>query len=574
MRTCGFCGIVLLVGNVFFTCASSAQDIKSRGFKSKSAQKEKANAELVAEVTSIVGEKLEGFLELRSSKNGFPLIMPIRNGRAYNYIPSGDYSVSTHVYANKVPIVVDIRPLTVTADRLNTLSLSILEGATGERSLLSFDQDRDQVLDKVEVEQETDPLNAASVPNTKVYEWDNQLKSNEAGWIRGDLQTHSSHGIGKESVKKLIQRAEKSGIDFLSITDRNTMGSINDPDYKSDSLILVPGMEWGNEEKGIALLYGPRTFHRVPNTNEEAQYKMARVQAEGGVFSIGHPCFPITSWNWPIHSPNAVQVWCMDWREIPPMQLAQVAEEFKAYSTIIDNRNNREIIKWKHAMARAANNQSLSSNGQSVLYYDLELNQGLRAAAIGGSNSGNPGRPIGAPITYVFVRERSVSGILEGLRNGWTYVSKNIDGPTINWYGDIFADGQADITIGGTIPLDETTRFLVHVKKAKGKRFEILLNGLPIRSLNIPSDDWKHTFSQTPSAYAVYRICILDQVGEDTEPGFGYRDMSLLTSPIYAQGVISDTSNTNNDGWVSIENEWTDPKFLVEHMRELVNQQR
>jgi hypothetical protein len=569
MRKYGFYGILVVASNVFFIGYSDAQKSQKRGFFSKPDAEVQADADFFADVSTVVGQKLNGFLELQGSKRNLPIVIPLRNGLAEDEIPGGDYSVVTHVYDNNVPIIVDIRSMNIRSGELNTLSLSVLEGATGERSLSSFDQDYDQVLDKVEVEQKTDPRNATSTPFTKTYEWDNQLKSNKAGWVKGDLQTHSTYGIGKESVEALIRRAEKTGIDFLAITDRNTLDSTSDPYFKSDSMVLIPAMEWGNDEKGIALLYGPRTFPQVPKSNEEAQYKMIRLQVEGGIFGIAHPCFPITSWNWPIQYPNAVQVWCMNWREIPPMRLAQVAEPFKGFTTIIDKEKNREVIRWKHAMARAANNQMLSSNGQSSLYYDLELSRGLRASAIGGSNSANPKRPIGAPLTYIFVREKSLNGILEGLRNGWTYITKDKNGPTIDWYADIFDDGIWDITIGGAIPLNQDTRFQVKIKNANGKRFEILLNGLPIRSTIITSNDWDYTYVQNPDSYAVYRIRILDQPEEELPPGYGLRDMLLLTSPIYAQGVISDTANTNDEGWVQIENEWVDPEVLHEHIREL-----
>jgi hypothetical protein len=569
MRTYGLYGIWVLVINIFFSFECDGQTPKKRGFLPDSGKVIQSDSELFVDVSTVIGQKLNGFLELRGSNHKQPIVIPIRNGQGEDKIPSGEYTAFTHVFDNKVPIVVDIRSLTISPNQLNTMSLSVLEGSSGNRTLSSFDQDYDQILDKVEVEQETDPRNAASLPRTEVYQWDNQFKSDAPGWVRGDLQTHSSYGVGKESVERLIRRAERSKIDFLSITDRNTLDSTSDPKYKSNSLILVPGMEWGNDEKGIALLYGPRTFPKVPTTDEEAQYKMIRLQAEGGVFSIGHPCFPITSWNWPIQFPNAVQVWCMDWRKIPPMTLDQVAEPFKGFTSIIDTEKNREVKKWKHAIARAANNRTLSSNGQSALFYDFELNRGIRAGVIGGSNSGNPNIPIGAPLTYIFVREKSLTGILEGLRNGWTYISKDTDGPTIDWYADIFNDGQWDVTIGGTIPLNEDTKFQVKIRNAKGKRFEILLNGLPIRSTNITSDKWEYTYVQNPDSYAVYRIRILDQTPEELPPGYGLRDMLLLTSPIYAQGVVSDASSSNNEGWVQIENEWVDPKILHQHIRNL-----
>src|SRR5687768_4516500 len=71
----------------------------------------------------------------------------------------------------------------------------------------------------------------------------------EGRWYAGDLHAHSQHSDGDSPVADIVQRAEDVGLDFFVITDHDS--SMNgqtphwfDPDYRSDQLILLYGIEW------------------------------------------------------------------------------------------------------------------------------------------------------------------------------------------------------------------------------------------------------------------------------------------------------------------------------------------
>ena len=71
----------------------------------------------------------------------------------------------------------------------------------------------------------------------------------EAAWYKGDLHCHSTHSDGDSSVADVIRSAEERGLDFFVITDHDgSMRGVpthwHDPDYRSERMILLYGVEW------------------------------------------------------------------------------------------------------------------------------------------------------------------------------------------------------------------------------------------------------------------------------------------------------------------------------------------
>ncbi|HEY4150883.1 MAG TPA: PHP domain-containing protein, partial [Chitinophagaceae bacterium] len=72
-------------------------------------------------------------------------------------------------------------------------------------------------------------------------------------WLKGDLHLHSSHSkdASNNSVGKIIAFALSAGMNYICITDHdNHVGgdvahnTWADPEFKSDSLLLLYGAEW------------------------------------------------------------------------------------------------------------------------------------------------------------------------------------------------------------------------------------------------------------------------------------------------------------------------------------------
>ena len=499
-----------------------------------------------ARIVDILGRKLAGKLVLLNPDGTRAGEIAVPEGEAIMEHPSGNYRVYTYVFEDEVPYLVDIQEIVIRSGQRSEITVELLEGSSGNRPIRAFDQDFDLALDRVELEAGTALDDARSVPGQSAYDWPSPVLSDEGAWYRGELHAHSEHGRGEESVAKLIRRAEKLKLDFLAITDRNTLAAPLDPAFRSDSVVLIPAMEWGDDERGQALIYAPATFPEYTQSYAEAQAMAIRVQAQGGIFTIAHPSFPIGAWQWGIQYANAVEAWCRGWRKIPPLQLEQLDEKWK----------RREDGRYVYSIGIAAATQGFSANSQSTLFWDLELVRGMKSAVVAGSNSASPKVPLASPVTYVYAREKSLKGILEGLRKGRTFVSRDLDGPTIEFQADVLVDGSIDVGIGGIIPVNRPSRLIVGVEGALGARMDILLNGYPIRSMPIRSNKLYYSMEQQPDVVAVYRVRIVKAA---EEYGFGPTELLAMSSPIYAQSYVVEESDGER-GWIDVEHQYEDPR--------------
>ena len=498
-----------------------------------------APVNLEIDVSDVVGHDMASEIELQGGGLKEPNYIEVPKGHLKTHVPPGNYKAYVYVYVLEVPWLVDVQDLAVKDNDRAYLAVSLLEGS-GERPLMAFDQDHDFAIDRVETKCKTDPADAVSIPGREKLPFNDAVLAKKEGWYRGELHAHSQHGTGKETTGQLVRRAEKAGLDFLAIADRNTVAACKDPEYKSDSVVCIPAMEWGSDDKGVALLYGMRTFPRYVKSPSQAQALVDLVQAQGGFFCIAHPCFPTAPWQWELSYVNGVEVWCREYNGVPPLSLEKLGEDLK------------ERIKGKlvHSIAFAAASESaanldglpedmkvqagLSANGQASVFYDAELVRGLKAAAIGGSNTSSPEVPMGAPVTYVYAIEKSARGIVNGLRRGRTFVSCGLDGPTLSFTADVLKDGVVDASLGGIVPLGVPTHFSVGVKKAKGKELQVLCNGRQFVSKTIDSDAAAVEFDDTPASYTEYRVRI---TGKPKQDRFGLIDVYALSSPIYAQDL-------------------------------------
>jgi hypothetical protein len=478
-------------------------------------------------------------------------------------VPIGEYRAYVHVEdEGGVPVLVEVQDIRVATEETTYLLVNLLEGAGGLLYLREFDSDGDLAIDRVELACGTDMYNAAQIPGRALLPLDDRVLEKEGRWYRGELYARSRYGEGSESVAQLVRRAEKAGLDFLAIADRNTMASVFDPEYHSESVVLIPALEWGTREKGSALIYGPRTVPDSPSSFAAAQAECFRVQAQGGLFAVAHPCFPDGPWLWGLSHVNAVQVWCRDWRAVPPMLLDQLPEDMRV----------RDKGKLVHSIAAAANSAklaALSANAQAERFYDYELVRGLMASVIAGSASASPKVALGQPITYIYANEKSLRGLMDGLRMGRTYVSHGPKGPHVFFSARILG-GQTTVPAGGVVPLDIDVILDVEVLDAKGKKVQIFFNGRPILTKIIDSNVYRIGMSDHPIFPGAYRVRVIESP-EKGQAGVGDLNILALGSPIYAQDITKALLWQNPDldvdkTWIRIESDDTPAIDLPEDL--------
>lgn len=483
------------------------------------------------DVTDVLGKYWSARVDLLDLEEGKRYRYDFPEGKGEKQVPIGNFRAYIYAYDNGVPVMVQIKDITVKENEPVFLPITLLEGTTGPLVLRDFDSDCDLVLDRVEIDSGTDPYNPTDVPGKKTIPVENKVLLNKPGWYKGELCSFSKYSIGSENVNELIKRAEKDGLDFLAITDINTLKSIEDPEYHSDKLVLIPAMKWGNEEKGYALVYCPRTPLDTPTTIPEAQAECIRVQAQGGIFAIAHPCFPVGFWQWGLNYVNAIQVWCREWRAVPPLTLDKLDDWIK------EKKDGRFVYSLAAAV-NESNIASVSANSQASRFWDYEIARGAMTCGIAGSHSSSPSVPLGKPITYVRAENKSLAAILDGIRLGRTFVSSGTGGVKLAFIADTLADNKIDVGIGGVVPLDLDIRFEAIVTNAKGKKLEVLFNGRPIVIKIIESDNFTLRFTDKPVRSGAYRLRVIGPP-EQPSKGFGDVEVYAMTSPIYAQNITS-----------------------------------
>ena len=542
---------------------------RSNGNNARSLVGVRESSNFSVSIKDILGKPKHGRITVRNLDSPGGTVIPVLDGAGSASLSAGEYVARIEVFDGLVPYLVSIQEFEVRAGEPALLSHEVLEGASGGRSLGAFDTDGDMVIDSVEVALGSDPNSAMSIPGTRTHIWPAQVKSGEGAWYRGELHARSEYGLGTESVAAVIKRAERAGLDFLAILDRNTLGSALDDDYESKSVVLIPGLEWGDEENGVSLVYAPGSKPPIVSSNEEMNAYARLIQSQGGLVFAAHPCFPTAPWNRQIHNLNGVQAWSMGWNAIPPIGTVQLKNEY--LERLPDTEFQGEIVKGDYVfpMARAANIPMLSANGQATAFWNFEMSYGRPLTLIGGSQTGTKKVEIGEPLTYVYAHEKSLEGILEGLRLGRTYVSSGEDGPQIEWIGDIFNDGSIDVSTGGIVPVDHPTKYYARVRNAKGSKLEVMINGVSALESEIELDDWIFPYVFTPEQYEVYTLRVL---GEPNGEGFGITNVVAMSGAIYAQGIVPDDSAgkaIGSDGWVKIENEYVAPQQIDAFMEQL-----
>jgi hypothetical protein len=501
------------------------------------------------QIRDILGQPLKSRVRLVDANGALLARFEAPEGTGSFSFRAGRYTALVDVYDDGVPILVHVAPLDLSGSGTGSIEVSVLEGS-GSRNLAQFDRDLDLALDSLEAEQGTDPEDARSTPGSSVYTWASPVLSDKGGWYGGELHAYSKYGPGSESVARLIRRAESTGLDFLAIADPGSVAAALDPDFTSQKLVLIPAYEWGTDELGSVLVFAPDEVFARDVSRTEAQALAVRLQARGGLFSIAHPASPDRPWNWGLNYFNGVEVWWRDWRRLRPIGLANLSDEW---------RSRDEEGDFKYPIAVAAATRGLSGNGQATIFYDIATTHGMKAAVTAGTGSKGRKERLGSPVTFVYAREKSLNGMLEGIRKGRTYVSKSIDGPFIEFQADILSDDQIDVGMGGIIPINVKSRFIAGVSGAKGAQLEVLMNGYPIRSQPIESDKLTMSFEDVPNAFGAYRMRIVDS--PDKREGYGFSEVLAMSSPIYAQSYfVEGGPDAGRDGWIEVPSNYREPR--------------
>lgn len=144
-------------------------------------------------------------------------------------------------------------------------------------------------------------------------------------WLVGELHSHSEHSDGGVTVLDAIHRARAGGLDFLAITDHNTI-SQNTIRPDDPGILVIPAMEltsfWGHTNfLGLAK---PVADWRCRGPHEVVD-RMAEARANGATIVINHPFQNSAGGKWQsgFDGPfDALEIWNGLWTPMNAQALA------------------------------------------------------------------------------------------------------------------------------------------------------------------------------------------------------------------------------------------------------------
>ena len=223
-------------------------------------------------------------------------------------------------------------------------------------------------------------------------------------WLAGDLHAHTVHSDGTMTVAELARFAAGRGLDFLAVTDHNTISHHPElpPAAAVHGISLLPGQELTTGQ-GHANAFGDIGW---VDFREPPDEWLAATEQDGGLLSVNHPYGGQVSWTAPMkRRPPLLEVWHWSW---------------------LDPHWTTPLAWW--------------------LAWDPT------AVPVGGSDWHRPGSdaPPGSPTTWVECSGDEPEEVLDGLRAGRVSISAQRDGPVLlRMDGEFVAVGAEGATLAG-----------------------------------------------------------------------------------------------------------------------------
>ncbi len=305
-------------------------------------------------------------------------------------------------------------------------------------------------------------------------------------WYRGDFHMHDAHSDGaclsQSGLKvpcplyKTVEAAVARHLDFIAITDHNTVAHFNDERELQpffDQLLLIPGREI-TTFYGHANVFGTTGFidFRLGSPSLPDMNALIRqINQLHGLLSINHP-----------GAPTGASCMGCGWN---------------APATDFANVNAIEAI----------NGDSMDGPHSGIAFWQSKLNAGYRLTGIGGSDNHDAALPpaakaaIGHPTTVVYADNLSDRAILDGVRAGHVFV--DLEGTNSRGIEFTAAAGTATAAMGDKLvaPAGQTIHFTLTLRNLEGAVPEIVHDqpnrlqfGKSGTGFEITSDGKRHWF--------------------------------------------------------------------------------
>jgi len=321
-------------------------------------------------------------------------------------------------------------------------------------------------------------------------------------WYRGDFHAHTWHSDGTAPLADLVAAARAQGMDFIAVTEHNTISHLRDVRMGSVAdLLLIPGIEI-TTYRGHANVWPVGGFVEFRcQTDEQMAAVRASMRDRGALFSVNHPKDEGPPWEFgDLFEPDCIEVWGGPW---------------------------------------------FISNYQSLQVWDGRLRRGERITAIGGSDKhigpysgGSSWYDVGTPCTWVYANDLSIRSIFEAVRQGRVYISATPAGPRLELSACEPGSGAAPAGIGGDICVarGSTVRLACRVTGAGGNVLRLVSPEQTIVA-EIAADEYEAHWDVVAPGTTYWRAEVIEppEVPIEDEPA---SLMALaLTNPVYVEVV-------------------------------------
>lgn len=310
------------------------------------------------------------------------------------------------------------------------------------------------------------------------------------GWYRGDLHAHSLHSDGKWDVPDLVAAARQRGLDFVTLTDHNTVSGLAEMDRLADADILTMGGVELTTYYGHALALGVRTWQEW-RANSLAGVTMPgvadSVAAQGGLLIIAHPMVPgglaCTGCRWEHASMRpgiapAVEIWNSVWQDY----------------------NEEGLLEFYHWL-----NERWIGHSQKLV-------------ATAGNDSHGPFDERGRlGLNHVFAQNRNERDILKAVGAGYNYLSS---GPRLTIHGE--TTDRRKVVMGGQAPKGLAIVEINWSKAEEARELRIMANGKMVARQKVETGG-SATFPARAGAKAWYLAELRDSSG----------GLHAITNPIF-----------------------------------------
>jgi len=131
-------------------------------------------------------------------------------------------------------------------------------------------------------------------------------------WLAGDLHAHTVHSDGALTVPELAALAYDRGLDFLAVTDHNTVSHHAElaAAGAAAGVLLLPGQEV-TTRLGHANAFGDIGW---VDFRQPADAWLAEIDRRGGLLSVNHPLAGESAWRQPMAGrPPLAEIWHWTW---------------------------------------------------------------------------------------------------------------------------------------------------------------------------------------------------------------------------------------------------------------------